>query len=74
MDLNFKLNYNQLIAAIKKLPLKDFLKLKSEITHMEPEKGKNELHSLLLSGPVMSDEQFEEFNENRKNFNLWRTK
>lgn len=75
MDLNLKLNYNQLLSAIKDLPLKDFLKLKGDIMHMKPEKkGSNELHTLLISGPTMPDEQYEEFLKDRERFNLWRTK
>lgn len=74
MELNLKISYHQLLSAIKELSPKDFLKLKKELTKInpvdEPEKGR--LQDLLANGPVMNDEQYDEFLENRKKFSEWR--
>lgn len=74
MELNLKISYHQLLAAIKELSPKDFLKLKKELANISPANGQNpkNLANLLADGPVMSDEQYELFLENRKSFNQWR--
>ncbi|MEK6476816.1 hypothetical protein WJR50_04750 [Catalinimonas sp. 4WD22] len=50
-------------------------KLKAEIERISSEKNienVDDLESLIANGPVMSDEKYNEFEENRKNFNQWR--
>jgi hypothetical protein len=75
MELKLKVNYQQLLAAIKELSAKDYLRLKKDLAQLpEPEDpGNSELAQLLEKGPVMSDEQYSEFLENRKKFREWRT-
>ena len=53
----------QLKAELKKIPTKSVKKPKKELT---------EFQKFLLSGPVMSDEEYNEFLENRKLFEKWR--
>lgn len=75
MEIKLNIKYEQLLAIINQLPVEEVNKLKSEIERISNEKnGGNldDLESFIADGPVMSDEKFSEFIENRKNFNQWR--
>lgn len=78
MELNFNIEYEQLLFLIKQLPANQIEKLKNdiEITYkfVQKEQEISEFQKLLLNGPVMSKEQYDTFLENRKHFNQWRTK
>ena len=52
-----------------------YSKLKAEVERILREKNTetvNDLESLIADGPVMSDEKYNEFEENRKHFSQWR--
>lgn len=71
------MEYIEIIEEVKKLSYEQFFQLKSEINKIyferkEAERKKEERLKLLLNGPVMTDEQYEEFLEDRKHFNEWR--
>ncbi len=74
MELKLKINYHQLMAAIKQLPARDLLKLKKDLAKVDPSQDMKlqKLDELLLEGPLMSDEQYREFIKNRKKVNEWR--
>lgn len=75
MEIRLNIGYEQLIAIINQLPIDEVNKLKAEIERISSEKNienVNDLESLIADGPVMSDEKYNEFEENRKNFNQWR--
>ena len=75
MEVKLNIGYEQLMDIIHQLPTEEINKLKVEIEKMLAESKASpisDLESLLLQGPVMSDEQFHAFEENRKAFDQWR--
>jgi hypothetical protein len=78
MELAANLGYQQIVNIVKQLPANQIEKLKTEFTlNYIREKAQaeiSEFQQFLLSGPVMSDEQFQNFKENRKHFTKWRIK
>lgn len=75
MEIKLKIDYDQLITIINQLPLDEVKKLKAEIERISNEKNSeviDDLESHIVNGPVMSDEKYYEFEENRKNFSQWR--
>ena len=80
MELRINLGYEQILHLVRQLPFQKKQQLTQEIEkelRLEEEKkqaGNNELsefQEFLLKGPVMSDEQFKNFQELRKSFNRW---
>jgi len=80
MELSINLEYEQILQLVKGLPYSQKRKLTREIEKdLKPRKRKqasggeslNELQQLLLNGPLMSDEQYNEFNVLRKDFAKW---
>ena len=78
MEITIDIKYEQLLAAIKKLPAAKIKQLKSVLDDdFIREKASGELsdfQNFLLRGPVMSGEQYENYLADRKHFNAWRTK
>jgi hypothetical protein len=78
MEITVDIKYEQLLAAIKKLPAAKIKQLKSVLDDgFIQEKAFGELsdfQNFLLRGPVMSSEQYENHRADRKHFNTWRTK
>lgn len=77
MELKLNISYRELLKLIKQLPTNQIKKLKSELSNDLLEKTNNfksNFQDFLLSGPVMTDEQYDSYIENRKNLNKWRTK
>ena len=75
MEIKLNIGYEQLIAIINQLPIDEVKKLKTEIDRISNERNVeavDDLESLIVDGPVMSDEKYNEFEEHRKNFNQWR--
>ena len=72
MDVRIDIGFEQLLAVIKKLPAAKIKQLKSALDEGYIEsKASEELsgfQNYLLNGPVMDDEQYSEFKENRKHF------
>ena len=78
MQLTVNINFSELLNYIRHLPANQIAKLKSELDEKEiinkAKSEKNKFQKLLLEAPVMNDDQFEQFIENRKKFNKWRKK
>ncbi|GAC1308279.1 MAG: hypothetical protein NVSMB24_21670 [Mucilaginibacter sp.] len=78
MEISVNIRYEQLLAAIKKLPAAKINQLKSVLDDsFIQEKASEELsdfQSFLLNGPVMSSEQYEKHLADRKHFSGWRRK
>ena len=78
MEVTIDLKFEQLKELIKQLPASQLKKLKAELSEsFLKKKAKKDVHKLqdfLLQGPVMSDEQFEAYQKNRKDLNVWRKK
>ena len=78
MQLTVNIPYEQLINIIRHLPANQLAKIKSDLEHVvavnNTETEKTNFQEFLLKGPVMTDDQYSAFKENRKAFNQWRTK
>ena len=78
MQLTVDIPYEQLIDIIRQLPANQLEKLKSDLENRvalnKVETGKTDFQDFLLKGPVMTNEQYLTFKENRKSFNQWRSK
>jgi hypothetical protein len=79
MELRINLGYEQILQLVRQLPRFEKQRLTHEIERELSEEGQqtekagkiDEFQKLLLNGPVMSDEQFEQFKELRKGLNTW---
>lgn len=69
MELKLRISYTELFELIRQLPPSQMLQLKSELagdTISQPEiRDKKAFKTLLLEGPVMSKEQYQEFLQTR---------
>ena len=78
MQLTVDIKYEQLIDIIRNLPANQLAKIKSDLKNVvavnKAGTGKTDFQKFLLKGPVMSDDQYASFKENRKAFNQWRNK
>lgn len=74
MEVRVNIGYDEVLRLVKQLPYKEKRRLSSEIAReLRPQKAIantecNELQDFLLKGPVMSDDQFREFKDLRKDF------
>jgi len=71
MEMKLNIGYEQLVALINQLPVEEVNKLKAEIERISSEKNveaTDDLENLIADGPVVSDEKYNEFEENRKRF------
>jgi hypothetical protein len=75
MQVQVDIEFDQLVKIVKTLPTGKLRQLKAEIEKKSiKEKGKTDLKTLLLSGPVATKKQLETIENNRKTINQWRTK
>ncbi len=78
MEVTIDIRYEQLLAAIKKLPAAKIKQLKSVLDdgfiYEKASEDLSDFQSYLLKGPVMNSQQFEQYKADRKHFNEWRTK
>ena len=78
MELKLKIGYAELFELIKQLPASQIFQLKSELEERTLPARKTEekmaLRALLLKGPVMSEEQYQQFLQTRSWMSQWRTK
>lgn len=75
MQVQVDTEFDQLVQIAKKLPVKQWTKLKAEVEEKPTSNRKRgSFKKLLLSGPVFSKKQLEIIAETRKAINQWRTK
>ena len=75
MQVQVDIEFDQLVKIVKTLPTGKLRLLKAEIEKKSiKQKGKGDLKTLLLSGPVATKKQLETIENNRKIINQWRTK
>ena len=78
MGITIDIRYEQLLAAIKKLPAAKIVQLKSvlddNLIQGKALEDLSDFQSFLLNGPIMSAEQYKNHLADRKHFNAWRTK
>jgi flagellar motor switch protein FliG len=77
MEIKLKIGYEQLVDIIQQLPMDEVEKLKTEIERISrnmnsESEAMKDFESFIANGPVMSDEKFQAFEENRKHFTQWR--
>jgi len=76
MELTLDLGYSQILHLVSQLPANQIAKIKYEISENSiAEKAKSEVsdfQKFILSCPVMSEEQYDNFNQQRLHFNQWR--
>jgi len=78
MEITVNIDYDDLLAAVKKLPAAKIQQFKSALGNdLIQSKASNELsdfQNYLLQAPTMSGEQYDRHKANRKHFSTWRTK
>jgi hypothetical protein len=76
MELTLDIGYNQVWHLVNQLPANQIAKIKYELSENSiVEKSKREIsdfQKFILSAPTMSDEQYDNFNQQRQHFNQWR--
>lgn len=76
MELAAHYNIDQILQAIKQLPVQELRVVKKVVDqnlNTDQLNSYTALKELLLKGPVMTDQQYKLFIENRKKINQWRT-
>jgi hypothetical protein len=75
MQVQVDLEFEQLVQIAKKLPAKQWTKLKAEVETLSATKtDREEFKEFLLNGPTFSKKQLAIIAETRKALNQWRTK
>jgi hypothetical protein len=69
MELTLELGYEQILELVKQLPQVQQVQLKKDIEEITPKTSLTDWQKLLLNGPVMTDEGFEEAKKTRKQLN-----
>ena len=77
MELTLELGYSQIFHLVSQLPANQIAKMRYELSENSiAEKAKEEMsefQKFILAAPVMSDEQYADFNKQRTHLNQWRT-
>lgn len=77
MELKLDISLNQIVGLIRDLPYNDKLVLKKQLDKDLSIKSKEStisLKELLLSGPVMTKEGYNDYKALKKQFNKWSKK
>lgn len=75
MQVQVDIGFEQLVSIVKKLPSKQWARLKSEIERNGKDVLKNQdLEAFLLQAPTFSQKQLDSIAETRKAINQWRKK
>lgn len=76
MELKLKIGYKEILELIKQLPASQLEKIRLDINaRLVKQQSAAEIISFqefLVSGPVMNDQEYEAYLENRKHFSSWR--
>ena len=77
MELTLNLGFGQIVNLLNQLPANQIAKIKYEFSEFHiAEKAKSEIsdfQKFILTGPVMSEEQYSNFIQQRQSFDTWRT-
>ncbi len=77
MEVKSNIDYNQILNLIKQLPANQVAKLRADLgtkRRRKPKQKISEFQEFLLSGPQMTDNQYQTYLDNRKLLNQWRKK
>ncbi|MFN0201270.1 MAG: hypothetical protein ACKVTZ_07105 [Bacteroidia bacterium] len=70
MELKINIGYNELVALIKQLSIQELFRLQADLPKIiaqDTSKSKAKtLRELLLHGPIMTNEQYKNYQSNRK--------
>ena len=70
-----EIGFDQLVGIIKKLPPKQWTKLKNEVEkEVQPGTDNREMEAFLLKAPVFTKKQLDTIAKTRKAINQWRIK
>lgn len=72
MNLNLNIDYSDLVAIIKQLPVSDLKMLNNTINQeivFKKQVEKSDLQKLLLKAPTWSDEDFNDYQKLREHIN-----
>ena len=76
MELTMSVEFAQIVHLLGQMPAKQIAKIKNEFSEAYiAQKAKTEVsdfQQFLLSAPIMSEEQYTNFNNQREHINLWR--
>jgi len=77
MELTVNLEYRQVLDLVRQLPDSQIEKIRKELMNnfiwTKARLEVTDFQKFILSGPVMSDSQYQVFQQQREHFNLWRT-
>ena len=77
MDFKTDISFDRLVSLVQQLPQEKVAKLKAVLKGNSTGRKKSAtifFQDLLLQGPVMGNEQFENFQANRERLVAWRKK
>ena len=75
MQVQVDIGFDQLVQLAKRLPAKQWTKLKQEVEAQTPvDKDREDFRQLLMNGPTFSKKQLDAVAETRKRIDKWRTK
>ncbi len=75
MQVQLDIGFDQLVQIAKKLPARQWTKLKKAVENQENVGNQTfELENFLLNAPTFSKKQLEQIENTRKEINQWRTK
>jgi hypothetical protein len=73
--MQIDITFDQLLQLAKKLPVKQWIKLKQEVDKQQPaNRSVAGLETFLLGAPTFSKKQLDEISKTRKAINQWRRK
>ena len=74
MQVQVDIEFNQLVKIVKRLPAKQWTRLKHEVDlQCKPTEVASELEAFLLTAPTFTKKQLDEIAKTRKAINQWRT-
>ncbi len=77
MELKLNIGLNQIVGLIRELPYNDQLMIKNQLEKelvSKIKKSNQSLRDLLLAGPVMTREGYQNYKDMRKHFSKWTKK
>jgi hypothetical protein len=75
MQVQVEIGFEQLVNIVKKLPSKQWTKLKQEVENETTSSNEVfDMETFLLTAPVFAKAQIEKIAKTRKAINQWRTK
>ena len=75
MQVSMEIGFNELVGIVKKLPAKQWAKLKTEVEKENKSNGNvSDMEAFLLRAPVFTKKQLQTIAKTRKAINQWREK